>query len=257
MPVEYARKGLLGVLTPQANTTVEPECGILMPHGYAAINARLTSDKETIEARLVDYFNTLKTACGQFSNAPVQAIAVACTGASYLVGRNRETEVLRDIEESRGVTVYTAATAVVDALRELGARRIALASPYPDGLTAKSVAYWESHGFQVTRVVSMPIDDSHFHPIYSMKAAAASGLLHQLADGKSHLADAIVMLDTGMPTLGPLLLANSVSPVPVISCMLCLAWKAVSIVDPLNTSLQAWIRGDPWRGRFEMQQYPE
>jgi maleate isomerase len=43
MPVEYAPKGLIGVFTPQANTTVEPEMAILTPPGHAFINARMTS----------------------------------------------------------------------------------------------------------------------------------------------------------------------------------------------------------------------
>ena len=50
MQVNYAPKGLIGVLTPQANTTVEPELAIMMPPGFAWINARLTSDKPGIEA---------------------------------------------------------------------------------------------------------------------------------------------------------------------------------------------------------------
>ncbi len=45
MAVEYAPKGLIGVLTPQANTTVEPEFWIMLPPGVAMINARMTSDK--------------------------------------------------------------------------------------------------------------------------------------------------------------------------------------------------------------------
>lgn len=254
MSLEYARKGLIGLLTPQANTTVEPEYNILLPAGYAAINGRLMSGKKTIEERLVDYFDTLESACAQFANAPVQAIAVACTGASYLAGREREAEVLRSIEEQHGIPAFTAATAVVDALRDLGAKRIALASPYPDSLTAKSVVYWESQGFQVTRVASSTLDDSQFHPIYSMKADSSAALLQTLAEDDEHPADAILMLGTGMPTLGPLLAANANSRVPVISCMLALAWKAVKLLDPENTSVRDWVRGTPWRARFEMQQ---
>ena len=58
--VEYARKGLIGVLTPQANTTVEPEFAILMPPGYAFLNARMVSEKPTIEGRLGDYFGNME-----------------------------------------------------------------------------------------------------------------------------------------------------------------------------------------------------
>src|SRR6185312_17475086 len=45
--VEYAPRGLIGLLTPHANTTLEPEFFILMSPGYAFLNARLVSDKPT------------------------------------------------------------------------------------------------------------------------------------------------------------------------------------------------------------------
>ena len=54
MSLEYARRGLVGMLTPQANTTVEPEFSLLWPSGVAMINARLTSDKSSMSARLAD-----------------------------------------------------------------------------------------------------------------------------------------------------------------------------------------------------------
>src|SRR6056297_2500531 len=95
MSVAYAPKGLVGVLTPQANTTVEPEFAILTPPGHAFVNARLTSDKPTIPERLRDYFDHYGQAAQQFANAPVSAIGFACTGASYLAGTAREDETLR------------------------------------------------------------------------------------------------------------------------------------------------------------------
>ncbi|MDX3905858.1 MAG: aspartate/glutamate racemase family protein [Pigmentiphaga sp.] len=251
MSVEYAPKGLIGLLTPQANTTVEPEHYILLPAGYAHINARLMSDKSTIEARLVDYVDRLNDACTQFANAPIGAVAVGCTGASYLVGREREAEVLARIEHERGVPAFTAATAVVAALNQLGARRVALASPYPAGLTAASKAYWESQGFAVSRIASADMDHSQFHPIYSMKADTAGALLDDLASDDT---DAILMLGTGMPTLAPLLAANARSRVPVLSCMLCLAWMGVSSLEGYPVPLAPWLTGGHWRERLAAQQ---
>ena len=43
MSLEYAQDGLIGLMTPQANTTVEPEMGILLPPRMGMISARLTS----------------------------------------------------------------------------------------------------------------------------------------------------------------------------------------------------------------------
>ena len=58
MTVEYASRALVGVLTPQANTTVEPEYAILSPRDCAWINARMLSPHKTIEERLVDYWGS-------------------------------------------------------------------------------------------------------------------------------------------------------------------------------------------------------
>src|SRR5690606_32771092 len=138
-------------------------------------------------------------ACDEFANAPIQAIAGGCTGVSYLIGKEREAGILRHLSEKRGVPASTTATASIDALKELGARRVALASPYPKALTDASIVYWEAHGLTVTRVASAEMDETQFHPIYSLKAEAAGELLHGLGEG----ADAVLMLGTGMPTLAP------------------------------------------------------
>jgi maleate isomerase len=103
MKVEYASKGLIGLLTPQANTTVEPEFSILMPAGYAHINARLVSQATTIELRLVDYFRIASQTLMQFANAPIEALALGCTGASYLAGRENEEKLLAELSDMRGV----------------------------------------------------------------------------------------------------------------------------------------------------------
>jgi maleate isomerase len=71
MSLEYAPRGLVGMLTPQANTTVEPEFNLLWPPGVAMINARLMSDKPSMSERLVDYFDNYGASLRQFANAPV------------------------------------------------------------------------------------------------------------------------------------------------------------------------------------------
>lgn len=253
MSVEYAPKGLVGLLTPQANTTVEPEFSILLPPGYAHISARLVSGKATIEERLLDYLEVAGQTASQFANAPVAALALGCTGASYLAGRENEERLMERLGAGRGVPAYTAATALVDCLAHMNAKRIALATPYPEGLTQKSVKYWESHGLTVVKVASAITDSSAFHPIYSLSAEQAGGVLGEL--GSLSGVDAVVMLGTGMPTLAPLLRANRAgSGVPVLSCMFCLAWKAVELLTPGGYPIQDWLQGRHWGDRLEALQ---
>jgi maleate isomerase len=250
MSLEYAPRGLIGMLTPQANTTVEPEFNLLWPPGIAMINARLVSDKGTMSERLVDYFSNYGAALRQFANAPVGAVTAACTGASYLAGRQREATLVEDLTAQIGQPFITAALAVVEALAVLKAHRLGLVSPYPDDLNQASIAYWQSHGFEVVDVARVFDSESAFHPIYSLGESNAAQALHAL---EHKPLDAIVMLGTGMPTLASIAGAIGWGGAPVMSCNLCLAWRAVEALDrrePRRSTLESWLSGEGWVNRL-------
>jgi maleate isomerase len=250
MTVEYAPHGLIGVLTPQANTTVEPEFWIMLPPGVALINARMMSDKDSLEGRLLDYFEQLDVAVRQFHNAPIGAIALGTTGASYVAGIPRERDAVASLTRKTGVPFITAGLAVVSALNTLKAKRIGLVSPYPEPLTKTCIGYWEGHGFTVDGVVQIANHPDQFHPIYSIAAANAQEGLDEL---KGKRLDAIVMLGTGMPTLEPILERPEVGGAPVLSCMLCLAWASIDVVrgrKPDASALQAFVRAEDWGPRL-------
>jgi maleate isomerase len=256
MTVEYAPHGLIGVLTPQANTTVEPEFWMMLPPGVALINARMMSDKDTLEGRLIDYFDQLDTAVRQFHNAPIGAIALGTTGASYLAGIPRERDAVAALTKKTGVPFVTAGLAVVLALNTLNAKRIGIVSPYPEPLTKTCIGYWEEHGFKVDGVVQIENRPDQFHPIYSIAASNAQEGLDELEDMNL---DAIVMLGTGMPTLEPILERPAVGGAPVMSCMLCLAWASIDAVrgqEPSADALRTFIRGEGWGERLRARSVP-
>lgn len=251
MTVEYAPRGLIGVFTPQANTTVEPEMAILTPPGHAFVNARMMSGRATISERLLDYMDQFPGALAQFANAPVDVIALACTGASYLLGTEREDALMAEIAARSGVPALNGASASVDALRMLGAKRIGLVSPYNSALDKESAGYWTARGFEVAAEASAYRESSAFHPIYSLSAAAAEAALKQL---EGERLDAVLMLGTGMPTLEAIARWPRVAGAPVLSCMLCIAWRAVAHLDPGQhdpDALRAWIAGAHWRPTLE------
>ncbi len=253
MSLEYALRGLVGVLTPQANTTVEPEFNLLWPPGVAMISARLTSNKDSMSQRLVDYFDNYSASLRQFANAPLGAVAAACTGASYLAGREREASLVKDISARQGYPFITAALAVADALTVLKARRVGLVSPYPDDLNRASVAYWQSHGFEVAEVASVASNQDAFHPIYGLGSDAASQALQSL---RNNPLDALVLLGTGMPTLLPIAGAIGAGGAPVMSSNLCLAWRVIEALDgqaPRAATLEAWLAGEGWVPRLMAQ----
>lgn len=248
--LEYGPRGLIGLLTPQANTTVEAEFWILAPPGVNLINGRLVSLAQTMNDRLVEYVETLDLTLAQFGDAPLSAIAFACTGSSYLIGAAREMTLVERLQAERQAPLVTAARAIVEALRVMGARRVALVSPYDADLTAHSLAYWRAAGLEVGHVV--PLADAGaagFHPIYSIGADSVSAAI----DAVGADVDAVVLLGTGMPSLGPILHRAGEGGPPVISSNLCLAWLTTSLAlgsPPDRGTLLSWARGTPWSRRF-------
>jgi maleate cis-trans isomerase len=256
MSFEYAPRGFIGVLTPQANTTVEPEFGILLPPGLGFVTARLTSAKPTMEERLLDYFDRLDVTLPQFGDAPLRALGLACTGTSYLVGREREDGIFQALSRRLGMHASNSALAVVDALHALGARRIGLVSPYPDSLLQESIGYWQSRGFAVdavARVIATAQDrerSGSAHPVYAL---GSDSVIAALATLRGKALDAIVMLGTGMPSLQAIAQHPQLDGTPVFSCTLALAWRCALAVDgaePTADSLRQWIEDAGWRRRL-------
>jgi len=256
MSFEYAPGGFVGVLTPQANTTVEPELGILLPRGMGLITARLVSDKPSLDNRLLEYFDNLTLSVAQFAEAPLRSLGVACTGSSYLVGRDREDVLFDELRQRKGIHVTSSALSVVDALRALNAERIGLVSPYPDSLLQQSIAYWHSRGFNVDAVANVELNPSDrvrspkTNPIYAIGSHSVMDAIDKLGDLPL---DAIVLLGTGMPSLNTILQKPSVGGAPVFSCTLALAWRCVSAMQGSElsaNSIREWIAGDHWRSRF-------
>jgi maleate cis-trans isomerase len=254
MGVEYASRGLIGVLTPQANTTVEPEFWIMLPPGLAAISARMLSPHAALEDRLIDYLDHLDDTIAQFANAPLDAIALATTGTSYMAGAVREAETVDAVSRRFKAPLVTTGQAVVRALRTLGARTIGLVSPYPASLTEKSSAYWAAQGFSIGGLVQIGTRAGTFHPIYTITAADAGAALLELGTKKL---DAIVLLGTGMPTLEAILRHPRVGDAVVLSCMMCLGWAAIDTVlrqPPEREALLRFAQGEEWGGRLRARQ---
>lgn len=254
MALEYAPLGLVGLLTPQANTTVEPEAWALLPSGYSLVNARMVSQAEHLNERLLDYVNHTERCVSQFANAPLSVLSLACTGSSYLMGQATEARWVQKWQQHLRIPVVTAGLAVVQALRSLNAKRIDLVSPYPEDLTKACVAYWTSHGFDVGDVKVVRTPEQGFHAIYLTSTEAASSATEQLSHSR---ADAIVMLGTGMPTLNTLLANRGRTGPPVFSCMLALMWQSVMRVHSVHandshlSSFQAWMAATHWASRAQ------
>jgi len=205
-----------------------------------------------MDDRLLEYVERLGETVSQFANAPLGAVALACTGMSYIVPAERERATLDRIEQERGCPVITAAASILAALEVLEARRVGIVSPYGDPLHGQGMTYWASQGLEIVRTERLTGNDKDFHPIYGMGSDAATAGLKAL--GHEGL-DAVLILGTGLPTLRSLLVVGG-KPVPVLSPNLALMWRtalALQGTAPSREGLEPWLSGAAWKDRFEIR----
>lgn len=237
---EYGR--VLGITTPQANTTVEPEMQLLLSGTVLA--ARLTSPISDSRDRLLDYFDRLPATLTQFDVAPVAAAGFACTGSCYLVGQDDEQRRLDLATRRLGYPVISSAQAIRAALAELGAKRIALLSPYPNWLSEAGQQYWRDAGFTLTSVAGLPADLLDTRGIYRLTTERVLEVFNRL---DTTGADAVLLSGTGMPTLCAMQQLDI--GIPLLSSNLCLAWALDKAAGGV-AAFSPWLaREAAWRQR--------
>src|SRR5690606_29801920 len=89
------------------------------------------------------------------AKADVAAIVFACTSASFHRGFGSDLAIGRAIGKAAGVVALTTATAVVLALEAVGAKRVAVATPYVDWVVEAERRFLEHSGFFVTNITGL------------------------------------------------------------------------------------------------------
>jgi maleate isomerase len=150
-----------GVLIPSTNTTVELEYTRLLPPTYLAHYGRLLTasiDRSPFSPPRdedVDYQAKL------LGTAKVELVILIQTSASLFADDYDETVVPR-MSEAAGVPALTSATAVGEAARALGTKRVALVSPYSERVNTSAKRYFEEkHGLSIVALEGFAASDSY------------------------------------------------------------------------------------------------
>ena len=238
---------VVALLTPAENPTSEPEISTLLPPDFNVLTGRMFAPSQDMHARLRAYEQQIPRWMEPFGDAPLDAVAFACTGSSYLLPDEQRCG--STFERSHDtLPLIAAARAVERALNALGAKRIALVSPYPPSLTDPATAYWEAQGFQPAFVLQAPKSKVAGHPIYTQTSSDLLAVLEQAASVKR--IDAVVATGTGAPSLPALAVASMKSDTPILSSNLATAWAVCEDLGQ-GMALEKWLARDAaWRDRL-------
>ena len=224
------------MLVPGGNPTVEPELYRMAPPSITIHFTRLRSPAgepgatEGLETRTLGYLDALPDAVRGIAEVKPDLVVLSHTAVSYLNGFANERALVDRLEALAGTRAATAAGSVREALVHLGARRIAVAMPYPEAIGVASQAYWQAAGFEIVARHRLA-DVTNIYDETEERALA----LGREADVPA--AEALLISGTGLPTVGIVERLEKDLGKPVVTSQTATLWfalRALGIKDPVR-----------------------
>lgn len=220
------RAPVLGLIFPPLNRGI-PEEGLAMygenlkfvvtglgvetmtPEGFNAVISRIPAAAETLAA------------------AGAEAIELTGTSLTFYQGEAFNQKLRQTVVEASGLPATTMSNGVIDGLKEVGAKRVAVATAYNDVVNDRLRAFLIEHGLEPLVVTGMGIE-----AIADVDKVTQDGLLEFGARVRASVPDADSMLLScgGFRTLELIAPLEARTGVPVISSMPHGLWAGARLV---------------------------
>jgi len=143
----------IGVVVPFSNTNLESDMILLRPaeaslHFARAGGYDLDATPDADQMRKFA-LTSLETVIASLAAVRPHVILYGCTSATISLGREFDIEFCQSIQRQCGAPAITAAGALVEALGDLGVKRLGFCSPYEESLNHMAMAILQSCGFEI------------------------------------------------------------------------------------------------------------
>lgn len=229
-PTSGQRSWRIGQIVPSSNTTMETEIPAMLrareqlpqfADRFTFHSSRMRMKKVTQE-ELAAMDRDSDRCAAELSDGKMDVLGYACLVAimSMGLGYHRESQKrLHEVTVANGkpAPVVSSAGALIEGLTALGAKKIAVLTPYMKPLTGLVVQYIEHEGFEVMDSLSLEIADNL--QVGAQNPLAPSELVSRL---NTQGADVVVLSAcVQMPSLASIQITQDRLGIPVISAAVC------------------------------------
>jgi maleate isomerase len=224
--INYGTRLRLGVMFPSANYVAEPQITAMLPPGVSLHTTRLqlkTGDK-------LGMLDRLEEAVELLTDAQVQCLAFHCTAVTMWQVDMADIITAR-IKALTDTPVVVTSTAVVAALREVGARRIILVSPYVQETNDHEIALLDHYGITVLRDRALGIQGAG-----AMGQVTPEKWIDVVTEMRDDTADAYFVSCTAIKSAETIDRLEAVLQRPVLTSNQAMLWQALrssGISDPV------------------------
>lgn len=201
-----------GLIFPPLDYPIPPDAGRLFPRGLRFIGNGLGFGGMTIEGYEEAIPRVLPRA-EDLAEQGADLISVFGSSITFYRGAAFNQELTEKVTERTGLPATTQSNGLIDGLKHVNARRVAVATAYTDVVTDRLRVFLEEHGFSVVSAKGLGY-------VRIPEGAATEEILHELgvdAYSSSNKADALVMSCGALRTLDVIVPLEESIGVPVVS----------------------------------------
>lgn len=248
------KKYKIGQIVPSSNVTMETEIPALFrsretiaPERFTFHSSRMRMKKVTKEE--LEAMDAMSLKCAQeLSDAQVDVMGYACLVAIMSMGRGyhcvSETNLHEEtVNNGFPTPIVTSAGALINGLKVLGAKKVAVITPYMKPLTQLVVDYIEHQGFEVVDFVALEIADN-------LEVAAQDPMNLLQIYKQLNLKDVDVLVASAcvqMPSLEAVDLIEKEIGIPVTTAAICTTYE---MMKKLNLDTKVPIGGALLSGKY-------
>ncbi len=190
----------VGLLVPSSNNTMEMDFHRELPDDLEIATARMFLPETTKEAEIEMIDRWLEPASRDLATVKPAVTVFGCTSGGSLFGRNYDERIRRKIEEETGSEAVSILSALSEEFALLGAKKLAVVTPYVQVLTDAVRGSLAEDGFEVLAIGGMGITDNLEIGRQSAETIAAFAR-ETLGPGPLKEADCLFVSCTNLPAV--------------------------------------------------------
>jgi maleate isomerase len=179
----------VGIVVPSVNTVMEPWAQRTVPEGVSVHFSRMFIPDLTTPETLIEMDRREGMAgIRQLASVRPHAVAYGCTASSVVQGLDYDKHLRAEIEEACKARATTAAHAILQAARTLGATNVSLVSPYTREVDEAEHRFFTAAGLEVSGGAHLDIADG-----FRLAEPEPAALFRLGLDGWKASADALII----------------------------------------------------------------
>jgi maleate isomerase len=235
----FGSRARIGLIVLENDQTVEAELATLWPEGVAAFATRIPMEDRVTAESLLAMETRIPEAAGLLPEIMgFDVIGYGCTSAATLIGEERVSAALHRAHPK--VANTNPISAVLAAMEALGARRIAVITPYNAQVTTGIVSLLEERGLDVAAAGSF-LEESDATVARITETAVADAVREMVANSAGDLdaeaLDAVFVSCTSLRAYGVAADLESELGVAVVSSNLAFGWHLLRLAG-INDQLE-------------------